>query len=70
MNNSVLVQWVQSLADAFHDRFPFLILKFAFDLEDIVELTSNAKLKDEVDVSLIWKYSIKFDQIDVVEAWL
>ena len=60
----------QSLTDSFHDRSPFLILEFAFDFKDIIELSSNTVLKDEIYINLISKHAIKLNQINMAEIGL
>lgn len=45
MNYAIPVHFIQALADAFHDGLPFLLTQLAFDLEDVIQLSSGTVLQ-------------------------
>lgn len=70
MNNSVKMKSIYAFADALHERDPLLVFEFAFDFENVKELSSGTVLENEVDISFVCEESVHANQVDVVEESL
>jgi hypothetical protein len=64
------MQFIQTFANSLHNRLPLLLSQFAFNFEDIVQLSSYAILQKKVEVEFILEEGIEFNEIYMIKEGL
>lgn len=64
------VEFVEPLADAFHQGLPLLLAQLALDSEHIIKLPSRAILQQQIHILLIVEEGVHLDQVHMREEGL
>ncbi len=70
MNNIVLMQVLNGMADLSDDTFHFLFIKSSLFLQHIVNVSWITQLQNQINELLLQKVCVKLANVRMVQKWL